>query len=473
MRRTFLLFLAPAVLQPVLGFLALPLTTLILTPEDYAVQALVGAVTGVLAMIAVLGAPIVIAQYFQTADEADRSKIVTTLFSTSFIASLILALGLLGFWANWGGDLAATRDVPSLAIWLSVPAMIATVPWVLASEVLQITGRAGVYALVVIGQSVTGVSALLIALFGFNMDVISLFIGNLAGGVVASAGALYVLWPYLGLRFSPKIARSIFASGGWLVAANFSDAVTILIERSTISAHTGMRALGLYAHSQQYMIMTNGAVKAAMRTVWPVTLTEARRPNDPFEATRDVWTVVHLAFLAAGVLFATFGADLIGLITNQRFNSAAPFAAIWMGLQLVRLSGRPQQGVVFANGAARSIGGWRVLGNLLAVALLLALIPVIGVWGAVIALFVQALVVRIGFSVGARAFRASSWQDGWAAAGLIVILAVVFAMEYWQPDKAVRAAVLVTTMLALTPPALQPLRRAKALLSSSTTQSEA
>jgi len=138
--------------------------------------------------------------------------------------------------------------------------------------------------------------------------------------------------------------------------------------------------------------------------------------------------VVYVGIAALAIGFALIGRDFLELFTHGKFTEAAPYAAALLALPLVQLSGRPQQGTLFAFGRGNFIAAVRILAALAALAALLALAPPFGIAGAVAALYVQALVVRIAFQIGARRDRATPWQDGWPLFGLaLTALAIAFA----------------------------------------------
>lgn len=65
------------------------------------------------------------------------------------------------------------------------------------------------------------------------------------------------------------------------------------------------------------------AVKTDARTVWPITLEEAKEPQGDFSLTKKAWNIAYLGITATGILFATFGRDFMGILTHEKFSDAS------------------------------------------------------------------------------------------------------------------------------------------------------
>jgi O-antigen/teichoic acid export membrane protein len=242
-----------------------------------------------------------------------------------------------------------------------------------------------------------------------------------------------------------------------LALSNLLDITTTLAERALLSAQVGLAGLGIYSHSQSYLNIAQTGIKPLVRAAWPVSLTEARDVSCPFPRTGQVWSVGHMLLIAAGLLLASFGRDLIGLLTHGKFAAAGPFAALWMGLLLVRLSGRPQLATLFANGRGYAIAKIGIAANVTAIAVLLILVPRVGLAGAVAAAFLQAAVTRALFWLVVRRDRKTPFQDGWVLAGIVMVAAAVALVEGLEPSAGVRALGLAAGLAAVAMAGRQPL----------------
>ncbi|MEX2642219.1 MAG: lipopolysaccharide biosynthesis protein [Acetobacterales bacterium] len=447
--RRVLLFSVPPLFQSAVSFALLPLMTLVLGPRDYGTFALVTAVTSFGTALSTLGAGYVLAQRWPTAAEDERRRLVTSLLLLSVVVALAFALLLPAAWQQAAAYWDVAAEVPELGIRLGAATVAFAAPWILASEVLTLDGRATAFATVMVAQTLCSAAASLTALFVFDFGVLALFLGALAGAVATGIGGILCLTGWLRPGFDRQVAADTVKLGVPLSVSNLLDIATQIAERTLLSAQVGLSALGIYSHSQSYLNIAQAGIKPVVRAAWPISLGEARDADSVFGRTARVWRIGYLMLTGAGLLFATFGRDIVGLLTHGKFVDAAPFAALWMALLLVRLSGRPQLATLFAYGRGYAISKVGIASNALALALLLLLVPRIGLAGAVAAAFAQAAATRLLYWFVVRHDRVTPMQDGWPVGGVALIGATLAAVELAQPDASLRALLLVAVLLPL------------------------
>ncbi len=444
--RRVLLFSAPPAIQSAVSFALLPLMTLVLGPADYGAFALVTAVTSFGTALCTLGAGFVLAQRWPEADADTRRALVSSLFGLSVVLACLFALLMPWLWQLAAAQWTVAASVPETAIRLAAAGVFFAVPWLIASEVLTLDGRALAFAVVMLTQTVCAAAASLTALFYFDLGGVALFAGAFAAAAATGIGACVCLAPWLRLRFDRALAIHSAGMGLPLSLSNLLDIATTLTERALLSTQVGLANLGIYSHSQSYLNIAQAGIKPLVRAVWPVSLSEARDSASPFTRTGQAWSVGHLLLIGAGLLMAAFGRDLIGLLTHGKFEAAGPFAALWMGLLLVRLSGRPQLATLFANGRGYAISKIGIVANGTAIAVLLLLVPRIGLAGAVAAAFIQAAMTRAMFWWAARQERDTPFQDGWVLAGVALIAGAVALVESTAPSAGLRALGLAAAL---------------------------
>jgi O-antigen/teichoic acid export membrane protein len=187
--RRVLLFSVPPAIQSVVSFALLPLMTLVLGPADYGAFALVTAVTSFGTAFCTLGAGFVLAQRWPEADAETRRDLVSSLLGLSTMLALVFALALPWAWQAASAQWAVAASVPEIAVRLAAAGVFFAVPWVIASEVLTLDGRALAFAAVMLVQTASAAAASLAAVFLFDLGGLALFVGAIAAAVATGVGA--------------------------------------------------------------------------------------------------------------------------------------------------------------------------------------------------------------------------------------------------------------------------------------------
>lgn len=441
--RRFTLYVLPPVFQGGLSIILLPIMTMVLGPQDYAAFALIMSLMAIASMLASLGNPVILAKEFPDASHSGRSSLVSTLIWMSLIVSSLLGLLFLALWFHSLKEVDAFAEITDVSIVLAILAMTLSVPWIIGYEVLTLIGDAFSYAMVIIGQSIVTAIVNILAVFVFDAGGEALFYGNLAGAAVGLIGTYWVLKAFVRCRFELSYVRRVSMNGLLMGGSGLLDAAVIAVERVVISSSLGQVILGLYFHAQQYMQVANLAVKAVLRTIWPRALEEARESGSDFSDTMSAWRPVYALFAALGIVFLTFGDSLIGLLTNGKFNDAAPYAAYLMAVLAIRFSGRPQHAVLYSAGAAKYLAAGRSVANVAALGLIVILVPAVGVWGAIAALAVQAAITRVAMSFAARRLRSTPLRDLSALSVVAAIIGVDLILTHVDASTLLRGAIAV------------------------------
>lgn len=409
-------YLIASVATAAISLVTLPLTTLRLGPTDYGVLALGTALAGLGGAIAAVGLGFAISNRWQVADRDERIGLVSTLTFTAGGLALAWAVSATLVFELLHDSVRFLEPVPSAGILLLMLGLIVSAPWLLATEILTLDGRATFFSAATVAQAVATGAATLVSLFLFEAGRISLFIGLFAGALVGLGFGLAVIRPYFRLRFD-NVRRGDLAQGAFLVA-QVTETVQSFLERVLLARFAGYADLGLYTHSQRYRAIAQQGAKAVGRGVWPVTLDEAREPDGRFSATRATWNAVQVAIVAVGLALTSLGDIVIGLLTNGKFTDAHVYLAPWFVYLLLQFSARPETGVLYALAPGRTPARLSSISNLAGIASALALIPLFGPGGAVAALLLQLVVLRVLVRVPARRLRRVPFQDGWVLVGI-------------------------------------------------------
>ncbi len=420
--RNFSLFLLSALIQGGISFAMVPVSTYVLGPEDFGLFALVSVIPGLLTVIATMGADYLFAKYYPTANPDERRTLVSTVLA---VGGGLLALGsacLLAGWAVAVQFVSQLEQVPLRFLGLSLASMVLAFPWVVASYIVTLDGKAPLHAVITVIQAVVSALIVIVGLYALRLGVEALFWSAIGTSMVSLAGAWMVLRAYARPTASRTWAWSMIRVGMPVSVANLMETLQSFLERYLLTAFVGLHALGLYAHSQQYRNMVSMPLKSVSRAIWPITLHESREGRNQFGATRDAWDASYVGVTVIGLLFATLGEALIGVLTHGKFVDAAPLVALWMVFILVQNSGKPQTGVLYARGQLHACSRLMVISAGAGILLMTLLIPAVGMLGAIIATIAQQVLYRVGIQL-AGGVEGVPRHDKWVIVGAMMVLA--------------------------------------------------
>lgn len=426
----FLHLLAPGLLQGGASILVLPLATRILTPEDYGIFALVTGVTVVATAIAALGSSFILGNRFNTrAEHADNIRIVSTMMWLVLFTGLVLSF-VMFFGFQLGQQYSPLMsDIPLSGVAFAAIDLIASGLWGVATSVAVLARVTRQHALFASARALINPLALLYVLFVLKIHgSIALFAGLGAAGLVTLIGSWRVTRPYLRMCFDRLLAVEAMRMGGWLVIANFAEAIERTAERWALAFFVSVRSTGLLTHAQIYPSMLMLGIRPAIQTAWPTLRDEAIQATPSFPKGRYLVHLMGLAFSVAALVLALVGPELIGLLTNNRFVDAAPIAAILVSAVGLRLAGRPQHAVVVANGHARTAALVNGVSAMSGTALVLVLVPFWGLNGAVVAQAGYGLVFLGLLHLLSRRIRCAPMLDATSLSGFVLTLLVVWCV---------------------------------------------
>lgn len=408
----------------------LPILTLRLGPSEYGLFALATAFVAFGAAISCVGSSYRLAEAFASKDGRGRSDAIGGQFALSASISIALAscfalvciVGLQGSMSGWGFG--------SFEILVVALSIICSTTWSIATDVTTLQGSARAYGIAAILQTTVAAIATLVAVFVAGRGGESLFIGQLCAATIALVGGVFILKPHLTLR-AMTFMKSGLVGAGWISAANVAESAYQAFERNLLVGFASVSDLGIYTHSQQYRLAISAAVKAFARTAWPTTLLESRSLNDGYVKTKDGWNAVYVGLMIVGLVFAAIGEELVAILTNSKFNEAAPLAALGIAYLLLQNVGKPQVGYMYAHGHGAPYAKVSLMAIAVSSMLAVPLIEELGIWGAFACLCIQQMIMRIGIHIFvARVAGGVPAHDGLAFLGFALLLGLV-AFNMW------------------------------------------
>ncbi len=421
--------------QSALPFVTLPLTTVFLGPADFALYGLTATISGLIAAFAQLGSVFVLGQKFPTRIGQSRRELVSTVFAQVLLTSAVLSVGLIAIWPSLRTHWSAVANVNLAMISMVAGATIGASIYSLTSVLAVLGYRVSQFVALTMTKAVVGAATTLLALYCFNGGVESLFIGFFAAESLGLLGSTLLLSPLLTPQLDAAVSGQCLRLGGWSSLAQLTMQARQLFERALLSTATGLHSLGIFIHAQQYQNYTMVAVRPLQQAIVPVLLAEAREEMDVFDRTARTTRLIYLFVTLSGVTLALIGSDLIRLMTNNKFNEAAPYAALLVGALLVQFSGRPQFGRLFSLAEGRYLSLTNIASVVGATIALIVLVPTMGIGAAVASIYIQSLLFRFALGLHAKSYRLP-FQDGAAIAGVLVIAAATclvheFSIPFW------------------------------------------
>lgn len=420
--KRFSFFLLPSVFQSFTAIAILPIATRILGPEEYGIFALLTSLAAFGTVFASMGSGYLVAAHYQIIKEEEKNRMVSSIFVFGIAVAIMFSLIILFLWPLVTSQWSAFSNIPLPALILSLLAMIFSVPWTLSIDVITMDSKARLFAAVLIGQSIVNATAIIISLFVFKMGLYALFIGSLAGSVVVLIGGFLALWQYFKITVSWQWVKKILHITIATLPANLLENLQTFVERSVLSVNVGLSQLGLYTHSQQYRSLAMMIVKAAARSVHPLTLEEARSDDLMFPKTKQTWDAMYVLLTFGGILSATVGHEIISFLTNGKFTNAYIFVVFWMMFLLIQHAGKPHTGVFYALDRGPVYARIQMATYIIGLILLILLVPIFGISGAFISIFAQMTIFRIWIQFKVREYKKVPFQDGWIIFGIALIL---------------------------------------------------
>ena len=436
-------YLGASAATTLISFVSLPLATRILGPVNYGVFALGSTIAGFATTLATLGTTFYVGSRFHAGTEDERRIVISTLVLRTTVLSA--AWGVVALGTTWAlkHHLATLHDLPLRGLAIVLVAGVLTAPWVIAIDVLTVEGQATWFALSLVTQAVANVVTLLASLYLFHYRILALFVGNLGGALAAFVMAVAVLMPYLSLRSGLRPLKQRH-----FVPMQLLEAAQPLVERSLLANYAGFTVLGRYAHSQSYRSLLVQGTNAMNRSVWPLTLTEARE-NHRFPITGRAWSVVQLGLALVSAPLVLYGDRLISALTNNKLTGAWVFLAPWCLVVILQSTGKAASGVLYATGVADAVAKIGLTSNAVVVAGFVVLIPLWGVRGAVVAVILQALVYRVVLQTLARRHADVPFQD-WGAVLAGALVVCLFAVRRYATDDPATLGIVLAAAEVLT-----------------------
>jgi O-antigen/teichoic acid export membrane protein len=435
--------------QTAISIIQMLLVTRILSADDFGIYGMLISGVALAGAMCDGGAGLIAPAHHAVVTPAERARLFASLAVFAATIGTVFGLILIGSWP-WLRLLIKQNTITSISFVIIIIVAVLTPLRAVVQQtvtIFSVSGRGIAIAIQMLIQSICGFVVTLISLFALNAGVAALFLGTLAANIAALAVGLWMLggshgteppsrrWLALILRTAPTASVRGFADAGWSVAAN-----------AVLGHLRGLEAVGIFGQARLYngFLLSFGNVVAHNAT--QLSLSEARKSDSDFGATRRIWAPVQVAIVVFGLVFAFAGKEIVALLTNGKLTAAAIYVPLFAAITLIQNSGKAVTAVIYANGLAPSAARFRTA---LVVLNLLALYPTVfafGIGGVLGLLFAEAVAYRLFLRAFAARSRRSPWQDEIVVAGIIVLLVSSLYVNSFEPNLSVRLGILAVIL---------------------------
>ena len=411
--------------QAIAGVVLLPFTTTLLGPTDYGVYGFAILIAAFSVSLCETGLPLVLYDTFPTLSGNEIPSLISSLLLVAVVTSAAMSLivfVLFPILSDLNSLLTALTRTEILIVVLIIPL---NVICNYLKVIFVVTTRSQWVAITNMIQVSTVFSSTMIALFLLDQGRTSLFWGYVLGFAACLTVSLLALGK--DLIATPKFkwfaaVRSV-AKRAWL--SSITESLFNVVEGDTVSKATGAAGLGNYNHAKLYQSMALQGTNAFAMVTWPQALKDANKPKSDFIFIRLVWDFIYVGLSILGLFFVYFGATVVDILTNGKFHQAAgwiPFLIIYV---LIQNTGKPATAIVLGNGKGNSFSRAKSVTYISSILLLFLFVPTYGVPAVISIAIFQILAQRLYIQWISVNTKPTPFQDHFAIAGVVVILAAV------------------------------------------------
>lgn len=404
--------------------LMLPIYTNWLTTEDYGVLQLITMTFEVVTLIAGSRLGLGLFHFYYKEDDSERRKeIVSTAFlllsftyGVTAIATAYFAPSLAAF--VFDGE----AGVNTLYIRLAALSMAFEGMIIVPYGYLRLTDRSVMFVGVSLGRLALHVSLNLLFLVGFDMGVLGVLLGSAISNTLIGFLLSFSLLRSVGKAFRRATAVAFVRFGIPLVVMQGATFITTFGDRFFLNRATNESTVGVYGMAYLFGILVAQLGYAPFQQGWGPRRFELAKDENRDEIYAKVFVYLNILLMTAAVGLSLFAGDALRLIANEDFHVAAEFVPV-LALAIVFQSWSSHLNLgtfIREKPEYYTLAKWGAA--FVALAGYLLLIPLWGVWGAVITTLVSLVVdAFLSHTFSQRLWRV---EYRWAPVVAIVTLGV-------------------------------------------------
>ncbi len=367
----------------ILQFLALPVYSRVLGPAQFGLYSVTLAATTALSAVMVVGGDVTLARFWADQKTEEEKRRLASTWIT-FLAGWSLAIaGVAAAVApliNWPDDYPS--DFAGLFI-LGVAALVPAQLSRMLAQVLRNSFRSAAYAsLLVLGAALdVGLGLAFVVWAGFGVHGIML--GILIGQTIASMVLLPFVRQYVGFSFDRSLLPPLLRFGVPFIPASLAVWAMKSLDRLVLSTSATPEEVGHYAFAVS-LIAPFSVITMALGQAWIPRIAQLDARDRPAAArgaaTAIVWATA--GFGVAAMLVGALAPLIVRVVGGTEFSQSAqvmPLLALGAALTGVAVFARTGLTLTRRTKAIPVVTG---IAALLDVALLLVLVPMLGLPGA-------------------------------------------------------------------------------------------
>lgn len=302
---------------------------------------------------------------------------------------------------------------------------------------LRAERRARAYIIVSLTRAILGTVLILTLVVPVGLGVVGVAVGSAVAATVSAVVGVVVLLRAGGSlrpRIDTKLSRQMLGFALPLVPASVAGWVLNLSDRPLLQVMTGSEALvGVYTLGYTAGLVTNALVVQPFALAWGAAQWEISRGDDaPRSFARSLTWFLVLAS-AAALLLSALGTDILRLLVGPEFELSRyiiPFSAfsfVLYGAYTIVASGL---GIV---GRTPLVATTMAVAAVAAVIFNLALIPVLGIFGAAVSTLASYFLLAVLSGAVSQRHYPVPWRLGRAAI-ILGVAGVLSAAALLGPD---------------------------------------
>lgn len=471
-RNTFIYLLNIGTVS-ILNIITIPIFTAYLSPHDYGMIALNAVATGVATIIGGWGldnfANRLEIKYFNDPDK--RAKCLGWVFLTNLLIAVLVCCLLSLIPHLFYRFIYQGARLPYFYLYLIPVWTILTQRIIVFYQHYQINlQQASAYSRLNIALQLSNFAILIpgFLLFSFSLTgyMVSMFAVQLF-----YAGLIALFWIPRIVEFDARYRRYIrlgFRYGLPLHFEGYISAIQNYLDRLLIAGKLSINTLGIYSFSFTFSNNYSLTTQAMNNSLSPEVYRRLdQRSDSDNEYLYGVCLFYFMALALIGFAFSLFSKEIIMLLTNERFHSSyAIVPVIIISLIFLDMNSIYNATRVFIKNKTRFMTLASFSSVALKALLLFILIPLMGVWGAVVSFLLFHVFNFAVYKLYADSILPMKTPSFLSVVILLVYSLLYFLAEYISPFKNLAAMILVKGLLlvAAVTGTLMYLKRSNAIL---------
>ncbi|OFX78122.1 MAG: hypothetical protein A2X12_06010 [Bacteroidetes bacterium GWE2_29_8] len=304
-------YLIASISNILLGVIAIPIYTRLLSPEEYGVYSVFISYVGILSVILSLNIHASIGRYwFENSD--DFKKFSGTCFSLMSIILILSSLSFI-FFKEFFGNLM--RIPVSLIIWL-IPFVIVEITYSTFRQIFEPQKESAIIAKVSIYKAYTSfILSIILILIYKNDRYMGIILGYALSGISLSLFLIFKLKKYFSIfTFDKKYLNYIFLYSIPYIPYSLSGFILGQFDRIMINGYVGEKAAGIYSLSYSIGAMLS-VVSVALLNAWTpdffkiIDNKDLNKYNNDIKKMFTIILIVALCIMFYGIEFGYILAD--------------------------------------------------------------------------------------------------------------------------------------------------------------------